>query len=240
VKALLLLLLAATPQQEADFRSANERALEGNLDGAIELYGTLLSAGIDDADVHYNLGNAYAQAGKPIEAVLSYERALRRSPGDAEILENLRSVRRKLANVTEDAPASTLTAADAIEPMIAALPLVWFAWIAIGANAMLFGAWFMRRRSSKRIFGVLTAVSAVALALALAVVAGHWTVARDPRGVLVNQVELREGPNAKNKSKGPALRGGRVRVIDQADDFLEVLQEDGTSGWVPAKAVTRV
>jgi tetratricopeptide (TPR) repeat protein len=247
---LFLSLLAVLPgqnldraQAESDFRSANERALEGDLTGAIELYRTLLERGIDGADVHYNLGNAYAQAGKPIDAILSYERALRRAPGDPDITENLRFVRKTLAGEREEAPAS-LNAADMMEPIVAPLPPVLFGWIAGGANVLLFLAWWVRRRSAslrrRRLLGALLGISLAALIVSLAVVGGHWVVARDPRGVIVTKTELREGPHPKFKSKGAATLGGRVRLLDEAEDFVQVLEEDGSTGWIWAQAVTRI
>jgi tetratricopeptide (TPR) repeat protein len=243
VNPIFLCLIATSAQAVSDFRSANERALEGDLEGAISLYRSLLATGIDDADVHYNLGNAYAQAGKPIEAIVSYERALRRSPGDAEIADNLRFVRRKLAGEKEE-QAPSLTLADGIEPVIAPLPRDLFGWIAGAANVLWFAAWFARRRSTtrgmRRALAFAMTIGIVVMLLGLSVVAGHWVLARDPRGVIVEKVELREGPHAKFKSKGAATFGGRVRAIDRAEDFIQVLQEDGTSGWVPAHAITRI
>ncbi len=246
----LLCILSVLPgqrtseQASSDFRSANERALEGDLEGAIGLYHTILDGGIDDADVYYNLGNAYAQAGKPIDAIVSYERALRLSPGDAEIADNLRLVRKTLAGEQKEEPAASLTAADAIEPVVAPLSPVVFGWIAVAADVLLFFAWFLRRRSdSKRLtraLGLSMALSIGALLVSVAVVGGHWIVARDPRAVIVDKVELREGPHAKFKSKGRARYGGRVRVLDRAEGFVEVLEQDGTSGWVPATAIQSV
>ena len=44
----------------------------------------------------YNLGNAYARAGKPGMAVLNYERASLLAPNDPDIEANLRAVREPL------------------------------------------------------------------------------------------------------------------------------------------------
>lgn len=245
---LLSCLLAVLPgqsfdrvQAESDFRSANELALEGDLDGAIQLYRTLIDRGIDEADLYYNLGNAQAQAGQPIDAILSYERALRRAPGHEDAVENLRFLRKKLHGEEE---AQATAAVDVIEPLVAPLSPELFGWMACAGNLLLFGGWFLRRRTGskglRRMLGIGLVAGLLALLLGLAVVGGHWMVARDPRAVVVEKTELKEGPHAKFKSKGAALHGGRVRVLDEAEGFLEILQQDGISGWVPKKAITRV
>lgn len=246
MNALLCLLLVMPAnldraQAEKDFRAANERALEGDLDGAIGLYRTLIDNGVEDGDVWFNLGNAHARNGEPLQAIVAYEKALRLSPGDPETLANLRFVRAKLTE-REEAKGGSLTLADAVEPMVAPLDPDVFGWIAGGANLLLFALWWVRRR-----FGVGRkatvagmGISAAALVIGLLVVAGHIVIARDPRGVVVDQVELKEGPHPRFKSKGPAIPGGRIRVLEKAEGYLKVLQSDGTTGWVPAEAVVRV
>lgn len=240
----LLLLMPAEldrAQAEKDFRAANERALEGDLAGAIGLYEALIDDGVEDADVWFNLGNAHARSGEPVEAIVAYEKALRLTPGDEEILANLRFVRGKLTE-REEVPAESLTFADAVEPMVAPLDPVLFGWIAGGANVLLFGLWWLRRRSTRgrRATAAGMGVAAAVLSVGLSVVAGHVAVAKDPRGVVVQEVELKEGPHPRYKSKGAAIHGGRIRILEEAEGYLEVLQSDGTTGWLPAKAVVRV
>ena len=81
---LLLCLLANTPDLQRDFTAGNDRALEGNHEAAVGLYRSVLERGGHSADVYYNLGNTYAEAGRLVDPVVAWEQALRRDPGAAD------------------------------------------------------------------------------------------------------------------------------------------------------------
>ena len=77
--ALLLSVLLALPGParadepsiSADFQAANERALSGDFEGAIALYKSLETRGVDDPDFWLDFGTAYASAGRPIDAIIA-------------------------------------------------------------------------------------------------------------------------------------------------------------------------
>ncbi|MFO7653808.1 MAG: BatD family protein, partial [Candidatus Krumholzibacteriia bacterium] len=77
----------------------NQAYTEGDLDTALERYRLSLDAGVDDAVVHYNLGNVHARRGELGRAVASYLRALRRDPGDRDARANLAWVRAHLKDI---------------------------------------------------------------------------------------------------------------------------------------------
>ena len=71
------------------FKEANELYEAGEYAAAIERYGALAEAGVDDAALHYNTANAYYKINDLGRAVLNYERALRLEPRDRAARENL-------------------------------------------------------------------------------------------------------------------------------------------------------
>jgi tetratricopeptide (TPR) repeat protein len=232
---------------EQDFVAANELALKGDLKAAIDLYRTLVDQGVDHEDLLYNLGNAYAQDGQLVQAIVSYERALRLAPNDRDVKANLETIRKKLAPrekqekiLAEDKVAF----ADVVEPMVAPLSLPVATHVALAADVLLFLFLLLRRRSlddrSRRRFGLVALASLFALSLASSVIAGHAIVAHDPRAVILEPSDLKEGPNARFGSAGRIGAGQRVRVIDQDGAWVRILRQDGTSGWIDSKAITDV
>lgn len=105
MKKLLIIFLLATaftasavsPAAQAD--SAYIREQYGQ---AIELYNKLLRDYGPDAEVYYNLGNAYFRNDNPGRAVLAYERSLRIDPSNADARHNLAFVRARLDDRPED------------------------------------------------------------------------------------------------------------------------------------------
>ncbi len=83
-----LKILAQSP--EHFMQIANRYYQEKNYQEAINTYQKILSQGYESSALYYNLGNSYFRLGKLGYAILNYERALKLSPGDDDILYNLR------------------------------------------------------------------------------------------------------------------------------------------------------
>lgn len=236
-------------QAERDFVSANELALKGDLTAAISLYRALLDQGIYHEDLLFNLGNAYAEEGHPIEAIICFERALRLAPNDRDIIANLEIVRKKIAPKPDPRADKALAEgdvvlADLVEPVVAPLPLGVFAWLAIAAEVLLFASLYVRRRAIadrvRRRFGFVAIAALVLLVASSAVVAGHLIVARDRRAVMLETTEVKEGPHPRFKGSGRVAGGIRVRILAEEGGWVRIVRQDGTTGWVPEKALQRI
>jgi tetratricopeptide (TPR) repeat protein len=231
---VLLLALGADPARiTKDFTEANELALKGEAKSAIALYESILAEGVEHQDLYLNLGNAYAESGRQIDAIIAYERGLRIAPGDDDLRANLEFLRARLEKKSEVEGGGAVVLADAIEPFIADLPLDVFAYLAIVFSSVLFAAMLFRKRW-------LAIAGGIALAIALVGVGGHYVLARDPRAVVLETAEVKEGPHERFKASGTVPAGARVRVIEEEPSFVKILRRDGTSGWVSAKKITRV
>lgn len=87
--AIVSLSASATTKENADAEYKR-----GNYQQAIKDYTELLKQGVN-ADLYYNLGNAYYRTDNVTQAILAYERALMLSPGDDDIRFNLQFVTSK-------------------------------------------------------------------------------------------------------------------------------------------------
>ncbi len=89
---LVVLLLAAVPSmaQEEAFRQAGAAYDNGHFAEAVLLYQQLLDQGIDNPELHFNLGNACFKDGELPQAILHYRRAWYKTPRDPDIQANLR------------------------------------------------------------------------------------------------------------------------------------------------------
>src|SRR5574344_1913379 len=94
------LFVSATPKADADSAYVHE-----NYQKAIAGYEDILRHG-ENADIYYNLGNAYYRSDNITRAVLNYERALLLNPGDEDMRFNLDMARRK--TVDKITPASEM------------------------------------------------------------------------------------------------------------------------------------
>ncbi len=74
----------------ATFARANQLYEAGQVAAAVNLYEQLNAQGVVNADLLYNLGQAYTQLGKTNQAVEYYTRAVQLAPRDGQIAERLK------------------------------------------------------------------------------------------------------------------------------------------------------
>lgn len=95
---MLMLMMTATAAAATAAKTSSEAAdaayKKGDYQTAIRQYGELLHGGVS-SELYYNLGNAYYRTDNLTQAIIAYERALRLSPGDADIRHNLQIARSK-------------------------------------------------------------------------------------------------------------------------------------------------
>jgi tetratricopeptide (TPR) repeat protein len=226
--------LADGAQLARDFQSASEHVLSGDLAGAITLYQHLEQRGVRHPDLYYDLGNAYARAGMLVDAVVSYERALRLDPSDDDARTNLGIVRSQLRPAARGhEPKEPSQLADLVEPIVGPLPQDSFAIALAISEALFFGALVLLRFGRRRFSVTFVALASfAAMVLTGAVVTAHEIVHRDPRAVVTHARELKQGPHNRFGKSGDVFAGERVRIRKEEQGWLEVENEVGHRGWI--------
>ncbi len=79
-----------TDADRATFARANQLVEAGQIAAGVNLYEQLSAQGIVNADLFYNLGQAYTQLGKTNQGIDYYARAAQIAPRDGQIAEQLR------------------------------------------------------------------------------------------------------------------------------------------------------
>jgi tetratricopeptide (TPR) repeat protein len=238
IASLLLLLVGRGlwAAEQNDFAKADQAYSEGRYEEAAAGYQAVVGSGHWNANVFYNLGNAYYRLGKFGQAIVNYERALALEPRHPEADANLRLAR-------DEARALELRK-DLIERYAGIVTVKQWSiaaaagfWLALFVAAHLV---FTRRRSAGRIslvaLGlVLSAVSVFAImslengtsGRALAIVTGQNVVAR-----------IATADSAQSVLALPA--GSAIKVLSERGDWLYAALPNDQNGWIPAGAVERV
>ena len=107
-RVLILMIVWWVPAFGTDshslFEEGNRHFQEEAYREAIDSYTQILNQGLESSEVYFNLGNAYYKAGESALAILNYERALKLSPRDQDILTNLNLVNRTIVDRVESPP----------------------------------------------------------------------------------------------------------------------------------------
>ncbi len=227
---------ADEPTPEADFKAANDRVLAGDAAGAIALYQHLETRGVAAADLAYNLGVALAQAERPLDAIVAWERALRLEPGHADARANLAAARRALPPRAAAGEEPAVSLMDALEPLVAPIPRDGLALALLIVVSAACALWALRRLALLMGPGPrLAAWVLSAGALALGVVVGvQEAVARDPRAVVRVAGPLKQGADQRFPDAAKVSTGERVRPLRAEGGWVEVQATDGVVGWLSA------
>jgi len=81
---------------------ANQAYQNGEYELARDHYEALVNRGIQNGDLHFNLGNAYFKTGQIGPSILHYEKALHYEPFHADINHNLKRALAARANAKSD------------------------------------------------------------------------------------------------------------------------------------------
>jgi len=206
-------------------------------------YQKLADLGYDHPDLFLNLGNAHLLAGELPQAILAYQRGLRRHPLHPQLWENLTAAR-DLVAYPQDAwrhrPADDSWPPWLPRPAPASLlqtALVFYslAWLGIAA-------WLVSRRR-------WAAVVTILLFIASGLPAAWWgyldyRIAQDEEHplvvVAVNGVTLRRGngPLYPHHPQLPLVnRGMEARLLNERGGWVQVEFPGGDVGWLPGEAV---
>ncbi len=231
--------LGSTPAGEVArlFEAGNELYRASDFEAAADHYRRLLDSGIVTAEVHYNLGNALYRLNRIGPAILQYEKAARRAPGDQDIAENLAFLRTLTADRTAAGGpgrfslvdrALGLTSQDQDAALLSAL---WILCWGLVAAAIAAGAGRARRLA---LWGVAILVLPVILAAGI-LSYKTWSAASVQHGVvLAERVDVRSGPGGDHASLFAVHEGLTVRVLRVQGSWAWISIESGLNGWVPS------
>ncbi|MCK9995978.1 MAG: BatD family protein, partial [Candidatus Krumholzibacteria bacterium] len=201
----------------------NQSYTEGQTDKALELYLEAQSLGVNDAVLHFNIGNTYARRGELGQAVASYLRARRLAPRDQDTQTNLTWVRQHIKDLELTDQKLPLFIAQAAA-VIAALTLDQWGWVLLLSTwftaALVAWAWYREDFGTHLRRALL--VSAACLLVVATVTIGRWfhEEVRNEAVVIVEMAEVKSGP------------ADNFPVLFQVHDGLTVNIEGEREGWV--------
>lgn len=236
---LCLMLLAAAPAgaQNAFFDEGNRLYQAGDFEGALDRYRRILDEGLESGELYYNIGNAHFRLGELAPAILNYERARRLMPGDDDLLANLALARSMTADDITPRPRFWLfRAADwwvGLLPRAALIWLVALAWVTAVAGAAVV---VLRPARGLAVWARRAALVAAAVTVVFGVnlaVRELGLGAAEEAIVMADEAQVQSAPSDDPALQIFAVHAGTKVVVDRrADDWAEIVLEDGAVGWM--------
>jgi len=200
----------------------------GDFPAAIASFERLVSEGVEQEEVFFNLGNAYYRNGQVAPAIANYERAWRLDPGVPYVRENLdRAVGRTERAMSRPQP-------PAWEQSL----FFWHAGLSSGESLGVAGtawalAWLVLMLRAARPWPYLRGV-AVAGFIVAAAFAGSWWIKTHPPRIAVAaeaRVPVRYGNRPEETVRFELYEGDRVSIEQMKNGWARVRTADGERGW---------
>ena len=223
--------LAMPTKANADQAYAKEQYQQ-----AIADYESLLKQG-SNADIYYNLGNAYYRTGNITRAIINYERAALLSPGDADIRFNLQLARSK--TIDKITPESEMFFFDWYRQFVnltsvdgwARTALISLAIAIICALVYLFAQRLLARKAG--FYGAIVLLFVFILSNIMAHQQKNRLLHRTGAVIISPAVQVKSTPAANGTDVFNLHEGTKVDIIDSSmKQWKEIRIADGKRGWI--------
>ena len=231
-----LVVSSAFGQSESEFAKANQEYAQGHFNEAIAGYEALVHGGQWNANLFYDLGNAYFRTRDFGRAILNYERALALDQHHPEATANLQ-IARDESRALELQPTRLeryLQFASINQYSIAAAVALWLG--IFGIVALIFA----RRRSA-----ALMSLSILCLLVCAVAIWAIYTLDKGSKGralAIVTgtdvQARLATADTANSVLALPA--GSEIKILSTRGDWMYAALPNDLRGWIQTKNAEQV
>lgn len=232
---------SAAPATCAGIEAGTKAYNEGDFERAIDEWRTCADSyeeqGNQDADLLYNLGNAYFRNAKLGFAIYYYKNALRQRPNDADIQHNLTyaqaMTKDKVDNDDEENPllAGLFAAHHALSLKVQMFVLLGIFWlIMIMATARKISA---SEKAKNICIGTMFALTAVFCVIGAS--AGYKIIVAETEitGVVTAaDADVTSAPNDKAQTLNTLSEGTSFEVLSEQGQFVEIRLGEKVKGFV--------
>ena len=217
----------------ADFSAANKLYAEGKFSDAAKAYETILQSGAQSPALLFNYGNVEFKSGNLGKAIAAFRRAELLAPRDSEIRANLAFVRNQVqgATVRESFWQNWLGNLSLNEWTVFAAIAFWLTFLLLAAKQIR-PALATKLKNATWIFAALTLFAVTLLGVQAA---NHFS--KQTAFVISAQAMARSGPFDDAQSAFTTHDGAELSVLDRRDDWVQVADSSGKTGWLPTKQV---
>lgn len=232
------------PRAEESMAQGNKYYQDKQYDKAIDTYQEIISAGFEGTSLYYNLGDAYYREGKLGLAILYYEKALRLSPGNGDVIYNL-----KIAN------ARTVDKIDALpkfflfqwwESLLAVLSVTGWAYAAYGFYLLLLlstGMYFFAKRPGiqrSAVYSGFVTVLFLIVTVSLLTVKLNRDINVKSAIVVEPTATVKLSPDPTSNDAFIIHEGLKVRELNSVGDWVDIRLQDGKEGWIQRSDIATI
>lgn len=243
IKTIFSILLSCSviigySQNDALFELGKERYKAEKYQEAITQWMKILEAGEHSTAVYYNLGNAHYKLNNIGPSIYYYEKALKLSPNDSEVLNNLAFANNATIDIIEPLPKTIFAKWDtAISGLLDYEGWAWLSVMAMMLFSVLFLSYYYVGVSSKKRLLFVASMLAI-LIFITSIVMSFRVYERQlndrPAIIFAESTEIKNEPNMGSETTFVLHEGTKVQLLETEDNWVRIVIADGKEGWMPS------
>ncbi|WP_337865012.1 tetratricopeptide repeat protein [Ignavibacterium sp.] len=217
-------------------KKANDLYVQGQFEDAIKIYNSLIGEGYEGTSLFYNLGNAYYRTGKIGYAILYYEKALKHSPDDEDVMHNLQLAQLNIVDKIEALPSFFVFRIwETVLGFFSSEGWLILSYILLLVVLFALGFYFFAQNITQQRIAFYSFVFVLVLffaSVSLMIVKLNQEENLRFGVVLESSLTAKSSPDPQGKDAFVIHEGLKVRVEDKVDKWVKIRLEDGQVGWV--------
>jgi hypothetical protein len=233
---------AQTSDPTGVFNLGNKQYEEHNYEAAINSY-KRLCAEYYSPELFLNLGNSYYKLNDIPNTIFHYEKALKLSPGNINILHNLKLANKRVSD--KNKVNDTVRLNDWFFTWVSNAPNYWAynsVYLFIIGNLLLILYLFSKSRKLKKLT-FYTAVISLILGIFSIVFSGFHKsrlMSHEEAIIFKPSIDLMSQPTANSSVSFVLHEGTKVKILDETELWYEIRFGDGKIGWLQKEFVETI
>lgn len=232
---ILFLGFSAQAQKDDLFEKANQFYEADSYDKAIEMYDSLITQGILNADLFYNTGNAYFQNGDLGHAILNFKKALKINPGHEKAENNLKIAQTKTLDKIE---ARTPTLFHWVLIQASVLSPNGWAWLTVVFSFLMLLLIVVFRKTTLRnlkkvcFYSGMNIFVLFVLSMILTSITFMKVTDSDEGVVISKVVDVKSSPAENSETVFTLHEGTVMSILNNNGKWIEISVNQGNIGWI--------
>lgn len=227
----------AFSQNEQLFDQANDLYNKGDFEDAITKYEAIIDNGEHSAALYFNLANAHYKLNHIAPSIYYYEKALKLSPDDKEIHNNIAFARNMTIDAIDNVPEIGFAkfTKDVTN---------WFTfdnWAKLSVLLMVlfvifYLVYYFNYSATKKRLAFIAAMSFLILSgCAVALAYNNYNLVKNdqPAIVFAKEAQVKSEPNLRSSESFKLHEGTKVQILDTVNNWNKIKLADGKTGWIP-------
>lgn len=238
---LFLFSITTTAQNKSLFEEGNTLYNQEKYNDALNKYKAIIENGEHSAELYFNIANAHYKLNHIAPSIYYYEEALRLSPNNRDIKNNLAFAQNMTIDAIEESPQIGISKLFKTIVMSKTFD-GWATWAIVFSIAfVLFFVlyYFSISTKRKRLAFIGSGISLIIMISALALAFKNQSIAKanTPAIVFAKESKVKSEPNLGSQDAFILHEGTKVQVLESISNWKKIELSDGKQGWIVSEDI---